>query len=375
VIREAFGLIYPGDEIIGLRELIDDRTVAALPIAGKYRVIDFPLSNLHNSGIHSVGVVVSRKYNSLMDHLGSGRFWGMSGKNQGLFILPPYSLREQPGVYRGGVESIRSAFDFVGKVRQEYCIIAGISSIYNIDYTEMMNFHVESGADITVLYHRIGDDHEVDEQYHEVFLEMSDEGRVRSIEVNPMNTALTSRSLKSYILRKDLMIQLVEECYARGEYEFSENLLRNNLDRLRIMGYEHTGYVGMLKSAHSYFKINMAMLDPQVWGELFQSRNRIFTKVKDSVPAKYLQLADVGRSLIANGCVIDGQVENSVLFRDVHIGRGASVKNSIIFAGTMVNEGAQLEYVILDKNVTVRRGSRLIGNGSHPIVVGKGRRV
>ncbi|MCL2333072.1 MAG: glucose-1-phosphate adenylyltransferase subunit GlgD [Actinomycetia bacterium] len=375
MIREAFGLIYPGDEIPSLRELIDERTVAALPIAGKYRVIDFPLSNLHNSGIRSVGVVVSRKYNSLMDHLGSGRSWDLSGKNEGLFILPPYSLRENPGFYRGGVESIRSAFDYMRKTRQDYCVLAGVTSIYNLDYSDMMRFHIESGADITVLYHTVEMDHHVDEQYHEVFFGLSEEGRVRSIEINPMNTALTARSLKSYIIRKDLLIRLVEECYARGEYEFSEHLLRNNIDHLKIMSFEHPGYVGMLKSAHSYFEINMSLLDPTVWEELFQSRNRIFTKVKDSVPAKYRQSADVERALVANGCIIDGQVENSVLFRDVHIGKGASVKNSIIFAGAAISEGAQLEYVVLDKNVTVRHASRLIGNKNYPIVVGKGRRV
>ncbi len=375
MIREAFGLIYPGDEIPGLRELIDERTVAALPIAGKYRVIDFPLSNLHNSGIRSVAVVVSRKYSSLMHHLGSGKAWDMSGKNEGLYIVPPYSLRGSLGVFRGGVESIRSAFDYVRNARQDYCVIEGVACIYNLDYSDMMRFHIDNDADITVLYHRVEQDHQVDEQYHEVFFEMSEDGCIHGVEVNPLHNTLSARSLKSYIIRKDLLIQLVEESYARGEYEFSEHLLRNNLDRLKIMGFEHKGYVGMLKSSHSYFDINMSLLDPQVWEELFQTENRIITKAKDSVPAKYRQSADVKRALIANGCIIDGTVENSVLFRDVHVGKGASVKNSIVFAGATISEGAELEYVVLDKNVTVRPSSRLIGNEHHPVVVGKGRRV
>ncbi|MDR2035656.1 MAG: glucose-1-phosphate adenylyltransferase subunit GlgD [Coriobacteriales bacterium] len=372
MIREAFGIIYPDLEIPNLRELVEERTVGALPIGGKYRTIDFPLSNMVNSDIRSVGVIVSRKYNSLMDHLGSGKAWDLSGKNEGLFILTPYSLRENPGVYRGMVEALRSSLNFVRKARQEYCVIAGAMSIYNFNYSSMMRFHLESEADITALYHEVDTDYSVDEQSLEVFFELSDDARIRSIEVNPTLTTLTAHSLKSYIIRKDILINLVEECYAKGEYKFSENLLRNNLDRLRIMAYEHKGYVGPLKSVQSYFDLNMALLDPKVREELFQEKNRIFTKAKDSVPAKYYNSADVKGSLIANECIIEGSVENSILFRNVHVGRGAKVKNSILLPSVDVREGAELEYVILDKGVNVKRKSRLIGNENYPIVVGKG---
>jgi len=372
MIREAFGLIYTGEEVPNLRELVDQRAVGALPIGGKYRVIDFPLSNMVNSDIRSVGVIVSRKYNSLMDHLGSGKAWDLSRKNEGLFILTPYSLRENPGVYRGKVEAIRSSLDFVRRVRQEYCIIAGASSIYNFNYDEMMRFHIESNSDITVLYHNVSVGHEVDEHYHDVFFEISGEGRVARIEINPQLITLTSRSLKSYIIRKDLLIYLIEDSYSKGEYKFSENLLRNNLGRLRIMAFEHKGYVGMLRSAKAYFDVNMDLLKPHVRKELFQSENRIYTKAKDSVPAKYTKSANLKQSVVANECVIEGTVENSVLFRDVYIGKGAMVKNAIILPGSVVANDALLECVILDKNVSVRSRSRLIGNQYFPIVVGKG---
>ena len=372
MIREAFGLIYTGEEITNLRELVEQRTIGALPIGGKYRTIDFPLSNMVNSDIRSVGVIVSRKYNSLMDHLGSGKAWDLSRKNEGLFILTPFSLRENPGVYRGKVEALRSSLDFVSRVRQEYCVLAGTSSVYNFNYSEMMRFHIESNADITALYHHVSPDYQVDEYYHEVFFGMSDEGRIRSLEINPVNTSSSARSLKSYIIRKDVLTYLIEECYSKGEYKFSENLLRNNLDRLRIMGYEKKGYVGLLRSVGSYFSVNMDLLNQRVRDELFSAQNRIYTKTKDSVPAKYTKTASVNRCLVANECVIEGSVENSVLFRDVHIGKGARVRNSIILPGSDVGDNAELEYVILDKNVNVRRMSRLVGNERFPVIVGKG---
>ena len=372
MIREAFGILYTGEEINNLRELVDQRIVGALPIGGKYRVIDFPLSNMVNSGIRSVGVIVSSNYNSLIDHLGSGKSWDLSGKGEGLFILTPFSLRENPGVYRGKVEALRSAFSFVKRVRQEYCILAGSTSIYNFNYSDMMKFHIDSNADITALYHNIGEGHQVDEQYRDVFFGLSEDGRVRSIEINPSLTNLEARSLKSYIIRKDVLIHLVEECCAKGEYKFSEHLLRKNINRLRIMAFEHKGYVGMLRSVKAYFDVNMDMLDPGVRSELFPARNRIYTKSKDSVPAKYTKTASVKRSLIANECVIEGCVENSVLFRDVYIGKGALVKNSVILPGVRVGEDTELEYVVLDKNVIAKRRSRLIGNENYQLVVGKG---
>ena len=372
MIRDACGLIYAGEEITNLRELVDQRTVGALPIGGKYRTIDFPLSNMVNSDIRSVGVIVSRNYNSLMDHLGSGKEWDLSRKSEGLFILTPFSLRENPGTYRGKIEALKSSMDYLRHVRQEYCILAGATSIYNFCYDDMMRFHVDTGADLTVLYHHIGDDHAVDERYRDVFMELSDDGRVRSIEVNPVVTAHTARSLKSYIVRKDILMYLVDESFSKGEYKFSENLLRNNVDRIKIMAYEHKGYVGMLRSTSAYFRIHMDLLDTKIRDELFPSDNRIYTKTKDSVPARYTSSAEVKQSLVANGCIIAGNVEKSVLFRDVRIGKGAKLKNSIALPGSIVEENADLEYVILDKTSTVRQNSRLVGSKDYPMVIRKG---
>ncbi|MCL1847285.1 MAG: glucose-1-phosphate adenylyltransferase subunit GlgD [Coriobacteriia bacterium] len=375
MIRDAFGIIYAAEEVPNLRELIDLRTIAALPIGGKYRAIDFPLSNMVNSDIRSVGVIVSRNYNSLMDHLGSGKEWDLSRKSDGLFILTPFARRENPGVYRGEVEALRSSIDFLRKTRHEYCVLAGASSIFSLTYDEMMRFHIDNGADITALYQRVPSGDQAEGQNNEVFLDVSKEGRVQGIEIDPVSTTLTARSLKSYIVRRDTLIYLIDDCYSKGEYRFHENLLRNNLSRLKIMGFEHKGYVGVLRSVPAYFDINMDMLDPTVREELFSSNNLIYTKTKDSVPAKYTQAADVKQSLIANECIIEGTVENAVLFRNVHVGHGSKIKNSIILAGSVVGEGAELEYVILDKDVSIRPGSRLVGTRNYPVVIRKGAMV
>lgn len=375
MIREAFGIINAGVEAENLRDLVDTRTVSALPIGGKYRTIDFPLSNMVNSDIRNVGVITSRNYNSLVDHLGSGKSWDLARKDEGLSVMTPFSLRENTGTYRGEVEALRSSLDFIRRAQQEYCVLANAISIYNFNYDDMMRYHIETGADITVLYHSVPGNYKIDSRTREVFFNIDDDGRVRGVEINPMISHLNTRSLKSYIIRKDILIYTVEESFARGEYKFNENLLRNNVDRLKIMAYENTGYVGLLRNISDYFSVNADLLDPKVRDELFSANHMIYTKTKDSVPVKYTSSAEVSQSLVANGCIIEGRVENSVLFRDVRIGKGAVIKNSVLLPSVEVSEGAQLEYVILDKYVNVRMGGRLVGSKDFPVVIRKGGRV
>ncbi|MDR0854568.1 MAG: glucose-1-phosphate adenylyltransferase subunit GlgD [Clostridiales Family XIII bacterium] len=374
MIREAFGLIYAAQEIMNLRDLVDQRTVGALPIGGRYRVIDFPLSNMVNTGIRNVGVIASRNYNSLMDHIGSGKAWDLSRKSDGLFLLTPYALRDNPGQYRGMIEALKSSMDYIRRAKQEYCVLSETYIIYNSTFDEMMKSHIETGADITVMYRTLdGDELAAEkERYSDVRFDIDGSGRIVDLEIDPELTTLSKRSMKTYIIRKDILIYLVEECFSRGEYHFSENLLRNNLHRLKIQGFEHKGYVGSIDSVASYYSINMDLLNTDIRRELFVLKNRVLTKVADGVPARYMDTADVTGSLIANGCIIEGKVENSVIFRHVQIGKGASVKNSIILPGTVVGDDADLEYVILDKNVSMRQRSRLVGNAGFPVVIRKG---
>ncbi|GHU65901.1 glucose-1-phosphate adenylyltransferase subunit GlgD [Clostridia bacterium] len=372
MIREAFGMIYASEEMTNLRELVDSRAVGALPVGGKYRVLDFPLSNMVNSDIRNVGVITSRNYNSLMDHLGSGKAWDLSRKSDGLFILTPFSLRENPGIYRGKVEALRSSMDYIRRAKQEYVVLTGATFVYNLNFDEMMRYHIESGADLTVLYRHTTPGTQLDSRAHEVLLDIDPSGRVTGLEVNPVLTSLGAHSLKTYIVRKDILIYLVDDSYSKGEYKFSEGLLRSNLDRLRIMGFEHTGYVGAMRSVASYYKVNMEFLREDIRAALFPASHPIYTKTQDSVPTKYISTADTQSSLIANGCVLEGRVENSVIFRNVHVGKDAVIKDSIVLPNTVIAEGAELDHVILDKNVRVRARSRLVGNADFPVVIRKG---
>lgn len=376
MIRETFGLIFAGEEIIELRELVALRAVGALPIGGRYRVIDFPLSSMVHSGIRNIAVIADRNYNSLMDHLGSGKSWDLARKSDGLFILPPYSNRDNQGGYRGLVEALKGSMDYMRRAKQEYCVISGCHTIYNRVFDDMLQAHIDKGADITVLYNKSEQEPYVDNiRYEDVRFDIDRGGRVREVEFNPRTSKLRCFSMDTYIVRKDTLIYLVEESIARGEYFFVNNLIRGNLDRLNILGFEHKGYVSRIWSIPSYFKANMDFLDSGLQQSLFRSRNRILTKLKDEVPAKYSATANVKNSIIANGCVIEGEVENSVIFRGVFIGRGAVVKNSIIMEGSEIGENSELDNVVIDKNVAARSRCRLIGSKTFPVIIPKGATV
>lgn len=372
MIRDAFGLIYAGEQNVNLRELVYLRTVGALPVGGRYRAIDFVLSNMVNSGVRNVGVIAHRSYHSLMDHLGSGKEWDLSRKNDGLFILPPFYSSDSNGSYRGLVDALKGVLGYVRRSKQQYCILSGSFTIYNMPYDDMMRFHRETGADITMLYNVEDSIAFKGERFNDVRLHINDDGRITDVEIDSPHTDSKNIGMDTYIIRKDLLEYLVEDCASHGQYKFVSDLLMNNINRLKIMGYQHDGFVGRLHSVASYYKINLDMLDTEVQKELFYSGNPVYTKIKDEVPAKYSKTAHVRNSLIANGCIIEGEVENSILFRSVRIGRGAKIKNCIIMQDSDVANNADLEFAILDKSVSIRQGRRLVGDREFPVIIRKG---
>ncbi len=371
MIRDAFGLIYAGEQNINLRELVYLRTVGALPVGGRYRAIDFVLSNMVNTGIRNVGVVAQRSYHSLMDHLGSGKEWDLSRKNDGLFILPPFSSSENLGTYRGVVDALKGVMGYVRRTKQQYCIFSGSYTVYSRVYDDVLKYHIDTGADITMLYNREEVDRFKGERFNDVRLHLNEEGRLIDLEINSPLTDSKLVGMDTYIIRKELLEFLVEDCSSRGKYNFVSDLLMNNLNRIKIMGYEHEGYVGRLHSVASYFKMNMDFLSMDVQKDLFYN-NQIYTKIKDEVPAKYAKTANVKNSLVANGCIIEGEVENSVLFRGAYVGKGAKVKNSIVMQNSEIYNNSNLEYVILDKSVNIRQGRKLIGDRVFPVIIRKG---
>ena len=372
--KDVMGLIYTGENDIHLGELTSQRAVAAMPIGGRYRVIDFQLSSMVHTGIKNVGIIAQKNYSSLMDHVGSGREWDLHGK-QGMVILPPYLTRDNMGVYSGLLDALKSNTNFLQRSKQEYVVLTNSHTIYNVDFTDAIRSHVDHGADITLLYTKADAsmlEFAGGSKANHAFVKVAPDGRVTDMEINPNAASYSNICMDVIIIKRTLLIHLTDQAFSHGLHSLYGDLLRPAIDsgELKIYGCEYSGYRCRVETVKSYYRANMDLLDAGVRQELFSERP-IYTKVRDEVPAKYQPGCKVKNSLIADGCVIEGTVENCVLFRGVHIGKGAMVKDSIIMQDSEIGDDVELENVIFDKAVTIRRRGRLIGEKQYPIVIGK----
>ena len=369
--ENAFGLIYTGDASMQLRELTFSRSVAAVPFGGRYRTIDFMLSDLVNSGIYNVGIIAQKNYHSLMDHLESGKEWDLHRKRDGLFILPPFVTHDNTGVYRGTVDALRSCMGYIRRSSQKYVVLMGSHTIYNTTYNDMIRQHIRSGADITIMYNRTPV-YDRKEQYDDLRIKFDKDGRVSDLALNPAITDTEFTSCDAFVMEKTTLEYLVEDAYAHAHNDFTNDVLVCNVDRLNIRGWEYTGYVARLNSVNEYYRHNMALLDKAVSKDLFSHEHPIYTKIKDEFPASYVGEGRAHNSVVADGCVIEGSVENSILFRGVHVAPGAVIKNSIIMQGAYIGPDSSVDCVILDKGVNVLGGRTLSGHGTYPVILRKG---
>ena len=373
--NDVMGVIYTSKDNLNLRELTTNRVVAALPVAGRYRIIDFVLSNLVNSGVRNVGVIAQKNYHSLMDHLGSGKQWDLHTRNNGLFILPPFLTRENGGEYSGLVEALRANFDYLCRSTQPYVILSSSDYICNASFEDMVSQHLSSGADITMMYIKVRSEHlefSSSAANNHSYLKIGEGNLVEDIEVNPNAANYPNLSMNVFMIKRTLMIHLIDQASARGAKDLDSEVIRPyiNSGALKIMGYEFKGYYRRIETIKGFFKFNMDLLNYDVRRELFDT-HPVYTKTRDEASAIYRSSAEVKNSLVANGCVIEGSVENCVLFRGVHVGRGAHLKDCIIMQDCYIEEEVEMENVILDKVVTVRAHGRLIGQRQYPIVIGK----
>ena len=366
--RDMMGIVMADNTELHLNELTEMRSVAAIPFGGRYRLIDFILSNMVNSGIINVGVATNINYSSLMDHLGSGAPWDLNRKIYGLFMLPPY-VRGRGSVRAGNIDQLYGILTFLRRSRQQYVLLASGRIVCNMTFDDALKTHIDKDADITVIYH---DKKGVDAQLSRgAVYEVNDDGRITGIEIEPHFPKSTCESMDMYIIDRLKLIEMIDEAYARGNHDFLRDILLEKIDDFKIYGYEYKGFVGKIDSVESYYENSMKMLDDAVRKELFHSENRIYTKVKDQVPTQYGEDAVVENALIADGCVIEGCVENSIVSRGVHIAKGAVIKNSIVMQNSVVEENCEIENVIIDKECTLRAGKRLIGHPEHPVILPK----
>ena len=366
----AMGIILTGGKNNRLKELSLERSIAAVPFGGKYRAIDFVLSNLVNSGIVNVGVITQYNFRSLVDHLGSGKEWDLDRKNEGLFIFPPYLSEVGTGWYKGTADAMYNNLTYLARSDDEYVIICQGYAIYNMDYTPMIKAHIESGADITLACHTLSD-FSITEQRLLGMVEIDDSGRITDLQEKPLNPHGEFCSMGVYVIRRTMLIELLQNCAAHGNTEFVNDLLIKNVGTMKFHAYLFDGYWRPMSTIQLFYQSNMELLDPKVRAELLMDRRRIFTKVKDETPAKYNEEADVRNSIVADGCIIEGTVENSILFRGVKIMKGAVVRDSIVMQGSSVCGNVSLRNAILDKGVVVTNGKQLQGDREWPLIVGK----
>ncbi len=366
--NKILGLIFASLHDSSVSEMTKHRTMGSIMFGGRYRLIDFPLSNMVNSGICEVGVITKSNYGSLMDHLGSGREWDLSRKKGGLHLLPPFSQHDV-GVYRGRLEALNNVWSFLEHSKAEYVVMSDCDFVTTIDFNAVIEQHIKTGADITTVYAKYK--YNEDSGSMVDVLEMDTDGRIESVLIDPQISGECNISLDMYVMSKEFLSMLVKDAASKSQYSLIRDCLQARVHEFKFMGYEHKGYVSRIDSVKSYFDANLALLNPKNREALFQANAPIYTKIGDNGPAKYGLDAKVKNSLIADGCIIEGTVENCVLFRGVKVDKGSVVKNCVLQQGTQIGKGCALNSVITDKNVEVVDGRVLTGSETYPIYIGK----
>ena len=368
----ALGVIFANSYDNLVPELVAERTMASIPFAGRYRMIDFTLSNLANSGVDNVSIIVRKNYHSLMDHLGSGREWDLTRKRGGLNIIPPFAERSVK-MYSGRVDALASVLSWLKAQKERYVILSDSHIATNFNFNKLLEAHIESGADVSMVYNRAEIPDGARNDNYTIRIDAS--GRVTELLSNDYRPGMQNLSMNIYVIERESLIQLVRDAAVRGLVYFERDILARNLSLLNVRAYEYTGYAARIADMKSYFDENMRLLQPGNVEQLFDAANPIYTKIRDDNPTRYLEGSKVKNCLVADGCVIEGVVENSVLFRGCTVKKGAVVKNSVLMQDTVVEENCSVEYVVTDKNVHITTGKQLCGTDSFPVFVAKNHTV
>ena len=374
---EAMGIIFSNIYDNNMGELTRERTSASIPFGSRYRQIDFALSNMANSKISNIGIVTKYNYQSLMDHLGSGREWDLTRKNGGLHIIPPFA-EKQNKLFNGHVEALANVLEFLRHQNEKYVFLSDANIAVNFDFNAMLQAHIDNNADVTAAY--IAEELPASALKHTA----NDRGlyytfaltgtRISKIYINPRDTGVQNFSMNIYCIERKKLIDLINAAFVRGQVYFERDVLAPNLDSLNVQGFKYEGYAARISDMKSYFEENMKLLDDENLDALF-SGNPIYTKIRDDNPTRYIPGSRVSNVMVADGCVIEGQVENSVLFRGVKIEKGAIVRNCILMQDTVIEEGAIVDYTITDKQVVISAGKEMKGADTFPLYIAKGHKV
>lgn len=362
------GLVFSNIHDKNVLQLTANRTMASVPFGGRYRLVDFVLSNMVNAGITKVGLITKSNYQSLMKHVGTGKDWDLARKNEGVIILSPYGEANSGPLYTNRLEALKNSVTFIDHCNEEYFLLSDCDVVCNLPYDDIINFHKNSDADITCVYQKVDAGHPI-ERISSIF-ELNEDNRITDLKVQKKITGKKNLSINVWVFKSQILKTVVHESLRYGMISLSRDIIAPRLKKLTVMGYEFDGYAAFISSLNGYFEANMDLLDEDIRGQLFHSDSYpIYTRVKDSAPTKYGQDAKVKNSIIADGCNIDGQVENSILFRGVSVAKGAVIKNSIVMQDSILSSNCSIDYLITDKKVVVRSNRHLSGCQGHPFFI------
>ena len=370
----ALGILFPNSYDSLVPDLVSERLMASIPFASRYRLVDFILSSMANCGIDNISLIVRRNYHSLMDHLGSGREWDLTRKNGGLNLVPPFA-EKTVSIYNGRVEALASILDFLKEQKEKYVVMADTNLAVNFDFNALIQAHMDSQADVTVAYREeplpgdLTGHRDIGKSLY--YTLAIDNGRVTKMYMNSKEPGVQNFSMNIYIIDRELLIDQINTAYVRGQVFFERDILAPQIGRLNVQAFRYDGYVARISSMKSYFDEDMKMLDDANVNALFSAGNPIYTKIRDDNPARYINGSKAANIMAADGCIIEGEVENSILFRGVKIGMGARVKNCVLMQDTVIEAGASVEYAVTDKNVTITKGKDIKGTDTFPVYVAK----
>lgn len=363
----AIGIVLAGGNNHRMQELSQKRAICAMPIAGSYRSIDFTLSNMSNSHIQKVAVLTQYNSRSLSDHLSSSKWWDFGRKQGGLSVLTPTVTADNSNWYRGTADAIYQNLSFLKNSHEPYVVIASGDGVYKLDYNKVLEYHIEKKADITVVCRDMEAGTKV-ERFGTIH--MNEDYRIEEFEEKPLQARTNTISCGIYVMRRRQLIELLEKCAEEDRYDFVRDILIRYKDMKRIYGYKMKEYWRNIASVEDYFSTNMDFLKADVRNYFFKQYPDVYSKVDDLPPAKYNIGAKVHNSLVSSGCIVNGEVENSIIFKKSYIGNGCVIKNSIILNDVYIGDNTHIENCIVESRDTIKANSTYIGDaGEIKIVV------
>ncbi len=365
----ALGIILAGGNSSRMGRLTDSRAIAAMPVAGSYRCIDFALSNMTNSSIQRVAVLTQYNARSLNEHLMSAKWWNFGRKHGGLFIFTPTETSRNASWYRGTADAISQNLDWLKQCHEPYVVIASGDGVYKLDYNEVLQYHIRKNADITLVCTDAGK-----EAHRFGVVTMNADGRVTDFQEKPLEAESSIVSIGVYVVRRHLLIELLEEADRENRFDFVNDILIRYRKHKKIYGYFMDSYWRNISTVESYYETNMDFLKPSVRRLFLDEYPKITSRVDDFPPAKYNRNCSVRNSLISDGCILNGTVENSVLFRDVYVGDNCIIRNSVIMNGVYIGDNSVIENCIVESRGTIAPDSRYIGENETEVIVEKNNR-